>query len=174
MSKFSFGGVKSKPNSYESIGLDVRPFLQEEGYRPLFSEQDKNSAAARWVDVGRLSFVTRLARGEFYVTGEEHLARVRATKGIILCGASICMALWDDYQKYKRGSVLEKYIYGKRDCDSLLFPGDVFEASGHRYIMRLSRFAINSKKDLRWQRSYLSLCTESGGTCGRFVVEEGV
>ena len=131
-----FGGqmklILSKPfNHTEFIGKDW-----------TIEEEDPRSVALKEIEVDKFLFETCISEGENRITGEEKLRRLKEKTDFIPFGASIFLALWEDYKANKKKSILEWLFLNKEGVRFMDFFGTVFRSpDGSRLVLYLYRGA---------------------------------
>jgi hypothetical protein len=108
------------------------------GWKTISEEEDERSAKLTEVDFAKVKFVSCL-QGENSIKGEEKLRRLKEA-GDIRLGATVFMALWQDYQSKKENSVLERLYQAGTIKGYLDFFGTILlSLGGRRRVLYLCR-----------------------------------
>ncbi len=101
-------------------------------------ERDRVSLSLTEVDFEKTDFLTCLEKGESSITGEEKLIRLKKLSRP-LYGANQFLGLWEDYQKNKAASVLER-LCQQKGITYIDFFGDILRGpGGGRCVLYLYR-----------------------------------
>lgn len=98
--------IRVKDLKIATTSFDPITFIGEE-WKIIPEDQDEKSVALEEVDFTKVKSVSCLNEGESSIKGEEKLRRLKESSNIRL-GATVFMALWNDYQANGRNSILER------------------------------------------------------------------
>ena len=111
--------------------------------------QDARALLLTEVDFTKVTFETALRNGESQITGEEKLSRLIAS-GVIRLDAGVSLALWNDYEKNKAGSMLE-WLRKEKGITYLDFFGTILHAHFiNRYVPYLGHVGGGWRRGVYW------------------------
>jgi len=147
-----------KENPWPKLKIVPVPFnpvsLIGKDWKEIIEEQDERSASLKEVDFAQVKCVSCLRGNEKGISGKEILRRLKVTENIRL-GATVFMALWEDYKANGKDCVLEHAYREKIIGRFIYFFGSILLGpNGHCCVLSLYRIDAGSWD---WRVNWLRL-----------------
>lgn len=136
-----------------TASFNVVKFFNE-NWKEVLEGEDKRSTDLTEVDFAKVRFVSCLDENENPIKGKKKFSRLKKNDNIRL-GANVFLALWNDYQKKKENSILERLFRTSIIKNYIDFFGTILlDPQGYRYVLYFCRSDVGK---WRWHARWLGL-----------------